>query len=428
TTDLVFKNRGDTSYDLEFTNIEGTEYSFPLITNRGGTYKFGDNTKDTHLIEGFNITRNDYFVVSDDTDDTAVTKVLKYDSIDTASKKVTFTDLGDSSKPTGTYTTAVADGGSSAATVNIGGTTYNFNIFRQGSTYNLKFDLNGGGSVGTDDRPVIVTKGGGILYLMGTANQTQLGGSSLNVTQANNTNNLGFAQGNVSGNVGFGFRTMSKNIDDSTVGDLYVNWTVTNRTNNEVGLNTPNGTNMSALINHDGNDELNSAQDRYGTLIVYTNPSSSDQSEKIEITYPTQQLEAQVFAVGESYTTTTTEVGNAFVVNEIAVGAAVLDVDAPAVGSKPLIVVGGPSINTVAAELMGNPTQEEVLELFSAGKAVIKLYETDNALLVAGYEALETQGAARVLANYDEYELTGSEVEVVVPSLTDLSVTAVSSE
>ncbi len=87
-----------------------------------------------------------------------------------------------------------------------------------------------------------------------------------------------------------------------------------------------------------------------------------------------------------------------------------------------LIVVGGPCANAIAAEVMGNPAN--CAEGFEEGKAVVKLYDTGNniAMLVAGYSAMDTRRATRVVANYDVYDLSGDEVEVTGTSLTNINV------
>ena len=125
---------------------------------------------------------------------------------------------------------------------------------------------------------------------------------------------------------------------------------------------------------------------------------------------------------GTTTTTSSSDTG-AYKVNAIPVGLAVLDKDAESlIGTEPMIVVGGPYVNSVAAQLMGNPTDAQIQSMFQAGKAKIKLYADSNAILVAGYAAQDTLGAAYVLADYGSYSLTGSEVEVLVPSLSDISV------
>jgi hypothetical protein len=112
-------------------------------------------------------------------------------------------------------------------------------------------------------------------------------------------------------------------------------------------------------------------------------------------------------------------------VNPIGVGAAVMDSDAPSADTANLIVVGGPCANTVAARLMGNPAN--CAEGFVEGKAKIKLFSKANdhvSIVVAGYSAIDTQGASRVLANYEDYDLMDDEVEVTVTDLATLTVAA----
>lgn len=118
--------------------------------------------------------------------------------------------------------------------------------------------------------------------------------------------------------------------------------------------------------------------------------------------------------------------GGAYTVNGFALGAGVLDVNAgDLLGETPLLVVGGPYVNTIAKDLMGNPSGDQIMQFFEAGKAKIKLYEDENAILVAGYSAQDTLGASYVLADYMSYDFEGmSEVEVLVASLEDLEVAA----
>ena len=72
---------------------------------------------------------------------------------------------------------------------------------------------------------------------------------------------------------------------------------------------------------------------------------------------------------------------------------------------------------------MGNP--ENCAEGFEPGKAVIKMYDDESALLIAGYGWQDTLGAAYVLADYEDYDLSGMEMEVVVADLDTISVNKV---
>jgi len=137
----------------------------------------------------------------------------------------------------------------------------------------------------------------------------------------------------------------------------------------------------------------------------------------VEVTY-----DMFLLPVDSTVTVTSTSGGSAVALNPIAVGMAILDSDAT-LGSKPYIVVGGSCANTVAAELMGNPA--DCTEGFTEGKAMIKLYSSQNALLVAGYSGKDTQGASRVLSNYMDYAFSGTELEVITTNLNSLSVNKV---
>jgi hypothetical protein len=170
----------------------------------------------------------------------------------------------------------------------------------------------------------------------------------------------------------------------------------------------------------------NSYMDFFGTYVTKYNPSGNNDVE-VKVMYPQDQMYANVFISPTAAKATSTSTSGAVSLNPISVGLAILDTDAKLGGTTPYIVIGGPCANTVAATLMGNP--EKCYEGWTEGKATIKLFSTQNALLVAGATGKDTQGACRVLANYDtpKYALSGMEVEVVTASLSDLSVKKVSS-
>jgi len=104
------------------------------------------------------------------------------------------------------------------------------------------------------------------------------------------------------------------------------------------------------------------------------------------------------------------------------IGLAVLDTEAPSIGSIDMIVMGNPCVNTVAAELMGHPMN--CTEGFEPGKGKIKLFNIDgkNQVLVAGYGAQETRGTGYVLADWEDYDLKGDECETEVANLNTIRV------
>lgn len=155
----------------------------------------------------------------------------------------------------------------------------------------------------------------------------------------------------------------------------------------------------------------------YGSVIKM--PSDNLDADKVIITLFEDQTEATVAVTSQGTVASATD---GVSLNPIAVGMAIMDKDAT-LGSKAYIVVGGPCANTVAAALMGNPA--DCAAGFAEGKAKIKLFADKNALLVAGYSGLDTQGASRVLANYADYTFTGTELEVVTANLNSLSVNSI---
>jgi hypothetical protein len=94
-------------------------------------------------------------------------------------------------------------------------------------------------------------------------------------------------------------------------------------------------------------------------------------------------------------------------------GGAVLDIEVTDIEDMNSIVVGGPCINSAAAYLLNYPVN--CLEGFDAGKGIIRVYEFNNgkfALLAAGTTALDTRRVTNVLANYNDYSLSGMEMVI----------------
>ncbi len=73
--------------------------------------------------------------------------------------------------------------------------------------------------------------------------------------------------------------------------------------------------------------------------------------------------------------------------------------------SENLISVGGPCANGVTAEIMGFPPS--CSDAIPPNTGMIKLYEFENrfSVVVAGYSAMDTRRASRVIANYYDYAL-----------------------
>ncbi|MBN1175738.1 S-layer protein [Candidatus Woesearchaeota archaeon] len=141
------------------------------------------------------------------------------------------------------------------------------------------------------------------------------------------------------------------------------------------------------------------------------------------ISVPSEREYATLVVKSKGSSVAAAATGSAYMVNPIEVGLGMLDSEAT-LGSKPMIVVGGPYVNSVAKELLGFPTDEEIAQTFTDGKAMIKWFDDEQAMLVAGWSAQDTRGASYVVADYSDYDFEGSELEVVVTDLKNIDVMA----
>jgi hypothetical protein len=424
--DIEFNSVSDEGYKLTFTNVDGDEYIVPYLHSDIDDYDFAFGSDDDRLIyteyndiddpNSINdtfISDDAYFVVSDketdaDTVDDAITRVLRYKSITTSSKVVTFEDLAGSSWSVSYIGTPGTD---AEGDLIVDGKTHKFYVGDESATdaedYALSIDLDADGDIVDATQVYLVAHGGAIIDLG---------------AQTFTTNGILDDIGD-DGTVDAVISTPVDLFDEDPGAAETIEITFTDdAAEDEVSLDVT----VPDMQTDDANDNYDKAMTNYGAYVEVFNPESGQSSMMVE--FPLVQRGVQVFVTagtvevkegsttsGGAITTTT--------VNPIAVGLAVLDTEAPAIGSKNMIVVGGPCINTVAAALMGN--QADCTAGFEAGKAIIKMFADKNALLVAGYSAQDTLGACRVLAKYEMYDLSGTEVEVIAADLSALSVNTV---
>ncbi len=156
----------------------------------------------------------------------------------------------------------------------------------------------------------------------------------------------------------------------------------------------------------------------WGTLIKYNSDSNSQQ---VMLYMPSEQSSYNVFVAPANSQVTVGAAGEGQMVvrtvNPIQVGAAVLPSEVSDWTNVNSIVVGGPCVNSAAAQLMGNPAN--CAAGFEDGKGMLRLFTHPSgkvALLVAGYSAADTRRAARVLAQFSTFQtsgkLQGTNVEV----------------
>ncbi|MFH1072754.1 MAG: S-layer protein [Nanoarchaeota archaeon] len=434
TTPIKFDPSGDDAYFLEFTNNEGLVYSVPFVDNSGSLFWFGSDTEHLFAMEtnitnrsAYRIAENDYFIVTDRNDDQGITHILQFDSVDETNKQILLDDLATGSK-TVTYSAAstnlTQNGGWESCTgaygnLIVGGATFRVYVCGDaGIGYNLSVDHDGDGTVTFKKRVNIVTQGGALLNLTGNLSYAQL--HSGNITEGDGFNvSLTVPQ-----------RLFDENGPYNTTGglqastDMRNNIQIIKRTSNQIGISV-DSTQYLALKSDQANNDYQYALSPFGDFWTYYNPPGTTEAESLTIDFPKQQRGVQVFVTAGPITTTkTTASGDtqAYTINQASVGIAVMDTDVQ-LGQGNMIVVGGPCVNTIAMELMENPAI--CAEGFEPGKAVIKLYADKNALLVAGYDWQDTLGASYVLAQYADYKLSGTEMEVVVADLDHITVNKV---
>lgn len=154
----------------------------------------------------------------------------------------------------------------------------------------------------------------------------------------------------------------------------------------------------------------------YGVIVK--NPKSNGASETVELSIPNDQVFANIVVKGTS--STVTDGGTTYVPAEITPATKLAsEISSPA--DYQLILVGGPCANDLVEGLFDMTCDGWS---FESGEAVIKLAENGNnvAMLVAGTTADDTRRASKVVANYADYTLAGTEVLVTGTSMEDITV------
>ena len=516
---VKFDAGGDDSYNLRFTNKEGIDYNVPIAdasNDDGNLFNMGDEDDDLIHCEGYNrsdflIDEDDFFVLTDDNDETGITHIMSYESIDTTNRELTFTDEGIGNREI-TYEVVTASAEIGSGSLIVGGNTFNVRVGRNSKgtgSNNLSVDLDADGNH-EGDEAFIITQGGLIIdiwdnrslatgtnllnqsivthpfvevasvnntcYQFGSVNATvgagpggnhwvvgqqersggQLhdqfnasapflhNGSILAVGDSNQAAAQAYGQWNLNTSFNISMTVLNEQFDEDGPNNGDINGdgetdthsgTTTIRTDevvivqisylaasNEVNLAVPNIYDTQATVNFESLDEVDLRQTLtlYGVFMELTDNDEVDEAEELTVEVPLVQRGAQVFVVaGQTQRAQTGLVQQYSPLIEVGVLASevanIEDVNA--------VVVGGPCANAVAAELLGNP--EVCTEGFEAGKAMIRAFEHSNgrvAILVAGLSALDTRRAAKVLAQFGDYDLSGDEVVVSGTTLSDISV------
>jgi len=403
-------HRSGDQYSIAMTNREGDRYEFDILEQDTTTSSFiryvqsGTGNAERLIVnmsEVSTLTEDNFFFTYEGSVSNAISRVLAVDSFETENgiNRTTFLDLATGDRDqveegdqVGSTQIIVDQINDAAEQINFTSNERIVNWFVTRGDMQITFNAPTGGD-----------------------------GNFTNFTQANTTINLTFTE-DYNGDY----------IDESEeVGSI--SWEVefqADASDDDIEI-ASNNLSQGATVdsaNGDGDyDDHTYFMTPYGTYVI---EETDDDGSTYDIWYPPQgEAVYQVFLtpVGATISSASSAGGTITTtkVNPIAVGAAVLDTDVSlATASKNLVVVGGPCANSVAADLLGNPS--DCVSGFEAGKAMIELFDLDNgkvAMLVAGWQATETQAATRAVATKDS-RLEGDAVTLRVTSVDQFSISA----
>jgi hypothetical protein len=161
----------------------------------------------------------------------------------------------------------------------------------------------------------------------------------------------------------------------------------------------------------------------YGTKVVH----DDEDKRHADIWFPEEELYAGVFVSPVGANVVSSPLGSAVTIQKIEPGATKLASEVSDLSGQNTIIVGGPCANEAAQDFLGVTAANCLDGAPEVNTAVISLkaYGDKVAMLVNGYSATDTRRAARVLANYDDYDLMGSEVAVTGTDFTNIQVSTV---
>ena len=354
--------KGNDEYVLTFSNVNGQEINLPLAYNDGaGNLLLGkeDDTNNKPLVLGENvsITDEDYFIVNDEAGKTnGETRAFQFKDIDLSDELITLKDLGSGD----TFNSYFAN----VTTPKILN-KWNFEVVGN----DILVDLNGDGSIDTGDTAVIAAQYESVIGITEGANNVTVSvtvsGEKVDGLASTATESISFTIG----------------VDGEEVDVIEFK--------GDVDMQSANS-----------DDVTTGYTDLYGAFVK----RNSDDSDKITIDFPENQLEPLVYVnAGEVVSKV---LGDAVIVDQISGEAAKLasEVDAPS--SNNLILVGGPCANPLVEEL--TDLRCDTWDL-GENQALIKLFANgDNvAMVVAGTTATGTRTAVSHLLNN---ELIGDSV------------------
>ncbi len=426
TFDLKLKSNGVRRYQLQTQDGDGKSVDVPIAYAVGtGNVTLGEEAwsgtrtsqKRLRLTEGEPVAKDDFFIVTGGTasDGSAKSYIMQYKGADRQTKsspKIKFKNLGSGETLEYSVTSLTTTG--TTATIKLGG--YSFlaeNRSAQSSDdFEIAVDYNGDGIGHTAPGTA-------------TASWVDAYGSqwafAWNITNSGNET-FGGSPGNSTNSNWISLTMSTPNADDyDNILPSGVVWNITATSDPEVrgALSTTSAAAGGlTLLTPEGKSNIAYGYSTMGVFFTHETPSGDPQL--LTMKYPEKQRLPQVYVTSGATTSGTATGGDLTAVT--IVDATKLDSEVASVTAQNLVVVGGPCVNTVAAELLGNPA--DCTTGFTPGKARVKLFEHANgkmAMLVAGYSGADTRLAGKVVA-HRAGEMSGMEVEVEGTTYSDATI------
>ncbi|MFH1682684.1 MAG: hypothetical protein ABIA37_02705 [Candidatus Woesearchaeota archaeon] len=212
----------------------------------------------------------------------------------------------------------------------------------------------------------------------------------------------------------------SDKFDDAGDAGLYaLNVAIDTASGNDE-LTATTGGGHYTLLTHPQDDNLQIGGTAFGESSSVVSSDNSPNQYYLDI--PKTQTQAMFYVTSGAVASATSAVGGELALVQV-VDATRLDSEVSSISAQNLILVGGPCVNTLAAELLGNPA--DCTQGFSPGKARLKMFDNgaNMAMLVAGYSGADTRLAGKVIAHRWK-ELNGEEVEVAGTTYSDATIGA----
>ncbi|MDI6825689.1 MAG: S-layer protein [Candidatus Aenigmarchaeota archaeon] len=227
-----------------------------------------------------------------------------------------------------------------------------------------------------------------------------------------------------------------KQADGTTQDVVYIPVTYTGTTSLKIAVTTPVFTTatLGNFVTLGTNTYIQKAYDAYGTLTTY----DSYEQGKVTVTYPDNQIYANIFFLTEAAKVTTTAVAAEKIKKVVPISYSVAKLDTeiadPATVNKNLVLIGGSCANSLVQKLVDDGKLDTKYgcpggvpaEGWEKGKGYIFLIENAFAtgysvIVIAGTDAIDTRNACSVMQQFDTPEIAAK-----LAGQTSVAVTAVS--